>query len=295
MQEGETVSLAVRANGTGNFTDNGSITMNTNLGVVGSLNQRPLTTAPQIADSGDGVYILLGAYKTITGFSIHDNETEIALTGFDSLVEDNWCSTSSGVVGAGAIVVSDNGTMGWDVRKLLDNTTTTLLTTNPYSNWDNNSMQDNTSHCAVTYMGGKYYLAVSEKGSVTNVTYNADNVSVWSSTDAATWTQIGVDLAMTGPLASLDIGTTGSTASDNAVWVAVNVGPINAATSSGGNVKVLHYEDIAGGSTNVWRSVATVLTGALTSPVSIATDGTSVIAVTAIISGDTNVGLYYNQ
>ena len=61
---------------------------------------------------------------------------------------------------------------------------------------------------------------------------------------------------MTGTVASLDIATTGTSASDNGVWVAVN---------DGGNVRLLHYEDIAGGTAYVWRSVGILITGATTS------------------------------
>ena len=49
----------------------------------------------------------------------------------------------------------------------------------------------------------------------------------------------------------------------------------------------------------MWRSVGTVLTGAstgaVTGGVSIATDGTSVIAVSAVVSDNATAGFWYNQ
>ena len=91
---------------------------------------------------------------------------------------------------------------------------------------------------------------------------------------------------MSGTVASLAIGTTGASAADTAVWVAVN---------DGGDVKLLHYEDLAGGSTNVWRSVGTLFDTAAATGVSIATDGTSVIAVSAVVSTDPKINFWYNQ
>jgi len=276
--DGDNASLVVRANGTAAFTDNGSF----------KTDHAALTTAPQIADSGDGVYAFLGAGAAISAYNVRDNGTVSTLGAITQIgAYNNWCSTSSGVSGSSAIVVSDNNTNGWVVDQVLDNGTTNRLAgvTNGVTN-----DQDATSYCAVTYLGGTYYLAVSD---VTTAAI-ADNVSVWSSTDATTWAQIGTDITVsTDTVRSLAITTTGTTAADTAVWVAVN---------DGGNVRLLHYEDIAGGSTNVWRDVGFVLagagdagSGAPADGVSIATDGTSIIAVEATVSGVTNVQFWYNQ
>jgi len=274
--EGDNVTLVSRADGTADFTDNGTAAQFGNAVVWNVLE---LTTAPQIADSGEGVYVLLGSGTTVSGVSVRDNATKATLTPPTTLlVADNWCSTSSGVVGEGIILVSDNDTNGWIVDQLYDNSSTfnrAGISTN-YLTDD----QVATSFCAASYHGGKYYVAVSD------VTTVLDNVSVWSSTDAITWAQIGADLAMTGTVASLAIGHTGATASDDGVWVAVN---------DGGDVKLLHYEDIAGGSTYAWRSVGTLFGTAAATGVDIATDGTNIIAVSAVVIGDATVGFWYNQ
>ena len=144
---------------------------------------------------------------------------------------------------------------------------------------------DNTDNenCALTHLDGVTYLAVSE-----NLT--ADNVSVWKSSDLATWTQIGSDFTLVSDAAGVAIATTGTTASDNGVWVAVN---------DAGNIKVLHYEDIAGGSSYAWRNVGNIISGSTVSGaaagISIATDASNVIGVSAIVSGEATVGFWYNE
>jgi len=270
--DGSDISLASRADGTANFTDNGTLSH------VGQGITR-LTAAPQIADAGDGVYVLMGASTTITGQLVRDNGTDATLTSPTTLiVANNWCSASSGVAGAGIVLVSDNGTDGWISDLLLDNGTTTRLAGVGTEVTDD---QVATAFCALSYHGGTYYLAAAD---VTTAT--PDNVSVWKSTDATTWSQIGVDLTVAGTVASLAIGHTGATASDDGVWVAVN---------DGGDVKLLHYEDIAGGSTYAWRSVGTLFGTAAATGVDIATDGTNIIAVSAVVIGDATVGFWYNQ
>jgi hypothetical protein len=150
----------------------------------------------------------------------------------------------------------------------------------------------NIENCAVTFLSDTFYLALSDE------TTGVDNVSVWKSTDLATWTQIGIDFVATGDVHSVAIATTGTSASDNGVWVAIN---------DGGDVDLLHYEDIAGGTTYAWRAVGTLLAGATTNPttnpggnisqsrVSIATDGVSIIGVSAIVSAEAKTNFWYNQ
>ena len=264
--EGDNVSLAVRANGTANFTDNGSKLTN----------QTALTTAPQIANAGDGVYVMLGAGTTVSNYNVRDNGTTSTLGPTTVGTQNTWCSASTGTASEYAVIVSDNASSGFFVDKIFDNGTTTRTATGAASG------QASPGLCALTHLGGTFYLGVTDD--------TPDNVSVWKSTDLATWTQIGSDFAAAGTVAGIAIGTTGSSASDAGVWVAVN---------DAGAVKVLHYEDIAGGSTSVWRSVGTVLTGAsvgvVTGGISIATDGTSVIAVSAVVSDNASVGFWYNQ
>ena len=267
--EGYDVGLAIRANGTADFTDNGTKLSNAATGV----------SELQIANAGDGVYVLTGRSTALTASIAYDNTTVTSLTGATVGVADTWCSASTGAAAQYAVVVSDNASTGFFVDKIFDNGTTTRTATGAASG------QASPGLCALTHLGGTFYLGVTD-----DWTGSADNVSVWKSTDLATWTQIGSDFTITGTAAGIAIGTTGSSASDAGVWVAVN---------DASAVEVLHYEDIAGGSTSVWRSVGTVLTGATISGaaagVSIATDGTSVIGVSAVISGETNAGFWYNQ
>ena len=267
--EGYDVGLAIRANGTADFTDNGTKLSNAATGV----------SELQIANAGDGVYVLTGRSTALTASIAYDNTTVTSLTGATVGVADTWCSASTGAAAQYAVVVSDNASTGFFVDKIFDNGTTTRTATGAASG------QASPGLCALTHLGGTFYLGVTD-----DWTGSADNVSVWKSTDLATWTQIGSDFAAAGTVAGIAIGTTGSSASDAGVWVAVN---------DAGAVKVLHYEDIAGGSTSVWRSVGTVLTGAsvgvVTGGISIATDGTSVIAVSAVVSDNASVGFWYNQ
>jgi hypothetical protein len=242
-----------------------------------------LTTPPQITDAGDGTYVVLGAGAAITAFNVRDNTTVSSLGGItQGAALNNWCSTSSGTSGAGALVVSDNGTNGWIVNHVLDNGTTIELADDTGPTDD----QVATSFCAVTYNAGTYYLAVTDIVATATL---ADNVSVWKSTDGASWTQIGDDFAPAGSIPyvidNIAIGTTGATAADSGVWVA-----IDNSTSTG----LLHYEDIAGGSSPAWREVATVVTGDAGS-LSMATDGTSVIGVTITDGTSTKTGFWYNQ
>ena len=178
--------------------------------------------------------------------------------------------------------MSDNGTNGWIVNHVLDNGTTIELADDTGPTDD----QVATSFCAVTYNAGTYYLAVTDIVATATL---ADNVSVWKSTDGASWTQIGDDFAPAGSIPyvidNIAIGTTGATAADSGVWVA-----IDNSTSTG----LLHYEDIAGGSSPAWREVATVVTGDAGS-LSMATDGTSVIGVTITDGTSTKTGFWYNQ
>jgi len=276
--EGDNVSLFIRANGTANFTDNSSKV----------INATSLTTGPQIADAGDGVYIMNGAGTTVTAFNARDNGTISYLGATTVGTANTWCSASTGTASQYAVIVSDNATAGGNagiaVSKVYDNGTTTAINTGASTN-SGSVRNTDLELCALTHLGGTFYLALSDNLGA------SDNVSIWKSTDLASWTQIGSDFTMTENVVGLDIATTGSSASDNAVWVAVN---------DANSVEVLHYEDIAGGSTYAWLSVGAVITGASETVggngrVSIATDGTSVIAVTAIKGADTQVGFWYNQ
>jgi hypothetical protein len=238
-------------------------------------------TRMQIADSGDGVYILTGRSTALTANLVFDNGT-VTLLGTDTqssaatILADAWCSTSTGTAKEYALVMSDNHTTatGWVATKVYDNGTIEKMT---YQAADR---QVNSEVCAVTHLGGTFYLAVNDE------TGGDDNVSVFKSTDTVTWSQIGIDLDVDGDVSSIAITTNGSTVSDNAVWVAANVG---------GEVQLLHYEDIAGGTSYAWRSVGVIIGNAGTSGVSVAADGGTVIAASAIVSGETAVGFWYDQ
>jgi hypothetical protein len=271
--EGDNVSLMVRANGTAAFTDNGTKITN-NAG---------LTTFPQISDAGDGVYIMTGAGTTVTSFNAYDNSTVKYLGATTVGTANTWCSASTGTAQEYAVIVSDNGSSsgaaGVYVSKVYDNGSSVVMTTAA------TGAHTDLELCALTHLGGTFYLALSDNLGT------SDNVSVWKSTDMTSWTQIGSDLTMTENIVGLDIATTGSSASDYAVWVAVN---------DASSVELVHYEDVSGGSTYAWRSVGALLTSASETVggngrVSVATDGTSVIAVSAIVGANTRVGFWYNQ
>ena len=243
----------------------------------------PLTTPPQIASAGDnGTYVFLGADTTISTYIV--NGTAI-ITGSTYTVgtADTWCSASTGAAGEYAVIASDNstasGNAGINISKVFDNGTVTVMGAGTTALPSVTSGHTDLEQCALTHLGGTFYLALGDN-------IGQDNVSVWKSTDLTTWTQIGADLAMAGTINNLAITTLGSTVADTAVWVAVN---------DGGAAKLIHFEDIAGGSTNVWRTVGTVIPAIVATKISIATDGVSVIAVSGVASAKANVGFWYNQ
>jgi len=272
---GDNVSLAYRANGTADFTDNGSKVTD----FAG------LSTAAQIANGGDGVYLMLGAGTAVSNYIVNDNGTVESLGAATVGTADTWCSTSTGTASEYAVIVSDNSTAskggGIMVSKVYDNGTTTGIT---YVAGTGTEGHIDVEQCSVTHLDGTFYVAVSDN------TGAGDNVSIWKSTNLTSWTQIGSDFGMESTVHSVAIATTGTSASDNAVWVAVN---------DAGNVKLLHYEDVAGGSSYAWRSVGTLISSATTSGaaagVSVATDGSNSISVSAIVSGQTTAGIWYNQ
>jgi len=227
---------------------------------------------------------MTGSDVAVESTMVYDNTTIASLGATTVGTTGTWCSTATGTAQSYAVIVSDNSTAGGNagilVSQVMDNGTITAM----------GVVADGTilagKHtdlelCALTYLGGTFYLALTDEDAS-----GGDNVSVWKSTTLSSWSQIGEDLSVVEDVVSIAISTLGTSVSDNAVWVAVN---------DGGTVKVLHYEDVAGGSTNVWRSVGEVLNAAGTSGVSISTDGTSVVAVTAVIAGTTTVGFWYNQ
>jgi len=293
--EGDNLSVAYRADGSDNFTDNGTIISN----------HVALTSAPQIADGGNSFYIMMGNTATIANHLYYpDNGTTNTLgaagredNGTSHVGTGNWCSSATGVDGGDdkdtatsyATIISDNGTSqsddtentpGIKVSIVYDNGTTNLVSAGATSGHIDLDL------CAVTHLSDTFYVALTDNGTSTA----GDNVTVWKSSDLGTWTQIGDDFTLTGTAASIAIGTTGTSASDNGVWVGVN---------DAGEVKVLHYEDISGGSDYAWRSVGTVLDGATTSGaaagISLATNGSNTIAVTAVKSGVPNVGFWFQQ
>jgi len=291
--EGDNVTLVTRANGTANFTDNGTFVTN----------HAELTTAPQIANAGDGTYVFLGASTAISAYNARDNATVSTLGAVTAGTANTWCSTSTGASGGYAVIASDNSTAGGAARvnisKVLDNGTTLSLAAGTTALPSVTSGHVDLEWCAITHLAGTFYLALTDEDATGGGTApwgnTGDNVSVWKSTDLTTWTQIGDDVSMFGNADSIAIATTGTSPSDTGVWVAVN---------DATNVKLLHFEDIAGGSNNVWRNVSggqlgTLITTAGTSKVSVATDGTSIIAVSAIDSTsgmlNTKVGVWYNQ
>ena len=209
--EGDNVSLIVRADGTADFTDNGTH----------FTNQTALTTAPQIAGDDDSVYIMLGAGATVTPNIAYDNGTNLALGTATVGTDDTWCSTAPST-GGHAIIIDDNntgsGNAGIQVFKALDNTTTSAQTL------DSAHSFYNLEHgCAITMIGSRAYLALLDQSNSTD----GDNLSVWYSDNLTTWTQIGSDVVTTNDAADgIAIGTIGTTSSGAGgtgdVWVAVN-------------------------------------------------------------------------
>ena len=296
---GDNVSFGYRVDGgSGYIVDNGT--------KIAS--HKIITARPQIAESGDGMYLLLGSSLAVSAFIVRDNETITVTDNVTVGTADTWCSTSTGgastrdaagnpaaVSDQYAVIVSDNltaaGTAGIWVHQVFDNGTVTAKISTANSGSAVGDPTGGTSghvdleNCAVTHLAGTFYVALTDEDAV-----GGDNVSVWKSDNLTGWTQIGEDITMLSDTPSIAITTIGGTASDNAVWVAVN---------DGGNVKLLHYEDIAGGTNYAWNIVGTVLTGATTSGaaagITVATDNSSVVAVSAIVSAEGTVGFWYNQ
>jgi len=281
---GSGIGLASRS-GIDALVDNGTwIGHNGNLpGTGGETTAAIGVTRMQVAEAGYGVYILTGRSTALTASLVGDNGTVTTL-GTDvqssaaTILADAWCSTGTGASNSNtgyALVMSDNATTatGWVATKVFDNGTIETMTAQA------GGLQVDSEVCAVTHLDGTFYLAVNDED-------GGDNVSVFSSTDAVTWSQIGIDLNVGGEVTSIAITTNGSTVSDNAVWVAANVG---------GDVQLIHYEDIAGGSSYAWRSVSSLFDGAGTSGVSVAANGGTVIAVSAVSGGETVVGFWYDQ
>lgn len=273
--DGDNVSLGYRTHGGANFIDNGSKVSHNTL----------LTTSPQIAEAGDGVYIMLGSGTTVATVLANDNTTNETMDTTTVGTANTWCSTSNG--STLAVIISDNssasGTAGLYISKVWgDNGTSESVSTTATSG------HTNLEQCAATYSDSTYYVALTDE------TGGNDNVSVWKSTDLSTWTQIGEDYTILGDAASIAIAaqTDDGTASDGAVWVAVN---------AAGTVQLLHYEDIAGGTDKVWRSVSSLFTGAATSAeealisVAIASDNSSVIAVGGVVSSKATMNIWYDQ
>jgi hypothetical protein len=259
--------MACRENGTASFADNGTVLTH----------HAALSVQPQLADAGDGAYLMLGSGTAIANYHVFmDNGTVTTLGAVTAGVANTWCSTSD--VSTYAVIAHDNATTGWFVDQVYDNTSTFRTTTGDASLMGTTISPE---QCGLAHLAGTTYLAVTDE------TGASDNVSVFKSTDLATWTQIGSDFTVTSDATRIAVATTGTSASDQGVWVVVN---------DAGNIEILHYEDIAGGTDYAWRSVASPITSADNeSPVGIATDGTSIIAVTATVSSVGNVGFWHNQ
>jgi hypothetical protein len=269
LYDGQNVSLASRTDLVKNFTDNVTKTEWTHIA--------PMATAPQISNAGDGIYVMMQDNVSVVHPWLAYDNTTVGDLGNVTLTASNlnWCSTATG-----ALLVTDNGTDGWTFNKVLDNGTTTVLSGPTVASGIDDQVA--ASLCAVTYLGNTFYLAAAD------VITGGDNISVWKSTDATTWTQIGSDFKETGSdgIDNLAIATTGSSAADGNVWITYD---------NSSFVSLIHYEDIAGGSNPVWRNVhGSILTGNPGS-LSIATDGTSIIGVTGVIGTITKVGFWYNQ
>jgi len=232
---------------------------------------------------------MLGAGTTVTPNIAYDNGTNLALGTATVGTADTWCSTAPST-GGYAVIVADNGSTGGaagiEVFKALDNTTTTELTLDNAHAFNNLE-----TGCALTMIGSRAYLAVLDNSSA-----SSDNLSVWYSDNLTTWTQIGSDVTTHQTCCGIAIGTIGTTSSGAGgtgdVWVAMN---------ENGAAALYHYEDISGGSSPAWRRVGLVGTeGAIDTGVSLATDNSSVIAVSSTTSGPgipgpAAVGWWYNQ
>jgi len=133
----------------------------------------------------------------------------------------------------------DNSTgTTYNVTKVLDNTTASVAGTISVSG-------TGTAACAIVENSGTFYAAVEEDAS-------ADNVSVWSSTDLATWTQKGTAYAVTAALTDLSI------------TVDTNGLPIVASRdgTAGVNIEIRRYEDTNGDGTSTWTSLVSTANGA---------------------------------
>jgi hypothetical protein len=264
--DGDNVTLACKQTGLAsvNFADNTTV-------ITGHTS---VTTAPQITNAGDGAYVILGVGTALTAYHAYmDNATVSTLTGVTAGTANTWCSTSD--ESTYMAIASDNTTTGWFVDQVYDNHSTFRRTLGGTSLMGTTVSPE---LCGMAHLGGTTYLAVTDE------TGGADNVSVFKSDDLISWTQIGSDFTISGDARSIAVATTGSSASDDGVWVVVN---------DSGNVEILHYESV--GATTSWRTVASPITGAGQSPVSIATDGTSVIAVSSVKAGITQTNFWYNQ
>jgi len=286
-REGDNISLGFRVDGTANVIDNGTRIEDWD----------NLTVAPVIAADDDSVYVMLGSGDNVTTFRVMDNATspnnDNGSGDTNSVYElgsaedigtaDTWCGTAP-ITGGYAVIVSDNGSGsggGIEVHKAYDNGSTHKLTQETAHSFNN--LQHG---CAITMNGSRAYLAL-----IDNSSSSSDNLSLWYSDNLTAWTQMGSDVTTSHQTSSsIAIGTIGTSSSGDSstgdVWVAVN---------ENGLVNLYTYESVMGGTTSALRLVTGILTGAGTSKVGLATDNSSVIAVTAVVSGAPYLSFWYNQ
>ena len=269
-----------------NWVDNGTFATTLNFASIG------YPTIAKLSSAGTKLYGAFGTGTAVYPKLLYvDNGTTDNVTSSVTVgVADTWCHAALDGYG---IIVGDNGSTGGNagptITKHFDNGTLSAVTMAGIfaqgSSTNGLTDLDATSPCAITTDGSSnVFLALADD------TGGTDNISVYHSTDLATWTQIGSDID-TGAdtlkgLAIEQVGTSSSTAADNDLWVAANVG---------GTVYLYHYEDLAGGSSPAWRSVATMHTNAGSSVPSIASDNSSIIAVGAGASNEATVRFWYNQ
>jgi hypothetical protein len=192
------------------------------------------TTAYELAVGGSALYLAFDDATTSTNLEVY----KVATGKLASVtkVGTGYCFGASDGFG---IVLLDNSTgTTYNVTKVLDNTTASVAGTISVSG-------TGTAACAIVENSGTFYAAVEEDAS-------ADNVSVWSSTDLATWTQKGTAYAVTAALTDLSI------------TVDTNGLPIVASRdgTAGVNIEIRRYEDTNGDGTSTWTSLVSTANGA---------------------------------
>ena len=262
-----------------------------------------LTTPLVLEANGEIPTLLMGRGTAITAYSLKDNGTAVlqgapyALTGLTIGSANEWCSTVAGAMETVVAHVNLATGTGLGITQIRDNGSTTQLgTTSAANGLADNLTTGGSGHtsiesCDMTHNAGTTHLVISDDVAVGL----PDVLTVWKSTDLTTWSQIGDNISLIGESQSMAIASVGT--SDDSVYVAVN---------DNGSLKLLHYEDTTGGTTNVWRDASNglllganksgrLLAGAIYSPVSLASDGASTLGLSTIVDNETAVGFWYTQ